>query len=617
MDATTNWNVCIICGIGTGDLKCPANSLQGNGLEVYNNFLVTVTEFRNHSQLFEYVRVNEKTTAQVLYSNKAKWHKACRLELSSSKLERLKKKTLTVSTSENVSLKRLNEDETVHRCKRLPNAEAVVNNNNCIFCLSTNDKENLYNCSTLKIDHEIRRMATVLEDYDLLIRISGGDLIAIEAKYHAHCYVTYRNRFRSLQREHNAKETSLTDSIITDSLEQMNCNSDLVRAHVFAELISYVDNELQGGKYLFKLKEIHGIYENRLHELGINQDVNRTRLKLSIIGYYNGLCHEKMVGKEVFIIFEDKLLTQIEQEDDIDEDMIGLGKTVNRIRREMFDQSISQFDGNFKNKCQEVSVPTSLKLLISLLLYGTNIKKNEPTETQICLTIAQLIMFHCKKVYSESSMPRCSVLREPPLPLYVALNVHISTRSKKLINCLHKLGLCVSYNRVLEVESCMAASICKRYQEDAIVCPPTLKKKLYTVGALDNIDHNSSSTTAQGSFHGTAISVFQFPTDNNCGEQLPPIYLQSFDDRNPTCVLPDEYSIVPSVICNTNKLGLVQSNIDNLNTLNDEHKTQLENAKEVEALWISKALYYIFNTMFEDADSKNYTSKMHVGITSC
>ncbi len=34
---------------------------------------------------------------------------------------------------------------------------------------------------------------------------------------------------------------------------------------------------------------------------------------------------------------------------------------------------------------------------------------------------------------------------------------------------------------------------------------------LFTVGALDNSDHNPNSTTAVKSFYGTGISLFQFP----------------------------------------------------------------------------------------------------------
>ena len=58
----------------------------------------------------------------------------------------------------------------------------------------------------------------------------------------------------------------------------------------------------------------------------------------------------------------------------------------------------------------------------------------------------------------------------------------------------------------------MGNSVCSQYEIDKVVCPPSLKKNVFTTSALDNIDHNPSSTTAQGSLHGTGISLFQHPT---------------------------------------------------------------------------------------------------------
>ena len=42
--------------------------------------------------------------------------------------------------------------------------------------------------------------------------------------------------------------------------------------------------------------------------------------------------------------------------------------------------------------------------------------------------------------------------------------------------------------------------------------------RLYTVGALDNIDHNPTSTSATGCLYGTAISIMQHPTKDNLGK---------------------------------------------------------------------------------------------------
>ena len=45
---------------GGGDLKCPANSNQNNGLEVYSRFLQTVAEFQDIESLPASVKFTTK-----------------------------------------------------------------------------------------------------------------------------------------------------------------------------------------------------------------------------------------------------------------------------------------------------------------------------------------------------------------------------------------------------------------------------------------------------------------------------------------------------------------------------------------------------------------------------
>ena len=70
----------------------------------------------------------------------------------------------------------------------------------------------------------------------------------------------------------------------------------------------------------------------------------------------------------------------------------------------------------------------------------------------------------------------------------------------------------------MEISAKLGEAVVNQYVEQGVVCPPMLKKSLFTASAMDNIDHNPTATTAQSSFHGTSISVFQHLSYENKGE---------------------------------------------------------------------------------------------------
>ena len=63
-----------------------------------------------------------------------------------------------------------------------------------------------------------------------------------------------------------------------------------------------------------------------------------------------------------------------------------------------------------------------------------------------------------------------------------------------MIDQLHELHICISYNRVLKLENGITHSMCQQFQDYSIVCFPHLRKELFVAGALDNIDHKVSNT---------------------------------------------------------------------------------------------------------------------------
>ncbi len=62
-----------------------------------------------------------------------------------------------------------------------------------------------------------------------------------------------------------------------------------------------------------------------------------------------------------------------------------------------------------------------------------------------------------------------------------------------------------SIDRVMQILTDIANGLCAQFEVE------NLRGGLFTVGALDNCDHNPSSTTSHDSFHDTTISLFQFP----------------------------------------------------------------------------------------------------------
>ena len=157
-----------------------------------------------------------------------------------------------------------------------------------------------------------------------------------------------------------------------------------------------------------------------------------------------------------------------------------------------------------------------------MILRGPTMKRDF-ADSQACLTLSQLIVFNTisrsRDKSSTISYTHHVRNRECPLPLYVALKIHGATREKSLIDTLYKLGMCISYDRLLSISTDITNRVIDRYEKEGVVCPTKLRDGVFTTAAIDNLDHNPSSTSSQDSFHGTAISLVQHPTIESPGTE--------------------------------------------------------------------------------------------------
>jgi len=219
----------------------------------------------------------------------------------------------------------------------------------------------------------------LLQDTELLARLSSGDLIALEAKYHTKCLVGLYNRVR----KHKTQERKDTNE------------EELLSGIAFAEIVMYIE-EIQfddGTAPVFRLADLAQLYSLRMEQLGNKPDVrvNTARLKERLLAQIPDL-QAQIRGRDVFLAFSEDIGEALTKacEWDSDNDAMCLARAANIVRRHMFGE-LKPFTG-FQETCQGASVPNALLALVNMVLEGPSIKNQSAYQSSsAALTIAQLL----------------------------------------------------------------------------------------------------------------------------------------------------------------------------------------------------------------------------------
>ena len=580
-----NWKLCIICQKDTNEpLKCPMQSptsAYNDKIKTYLSFLSNVKQFSTINALPVTLVFAKEETANNFACHSASWHKSCHIKFNNTKLERALKRTHDPDDSKTCPDRAgsPDPDDTENAMPSRPKRQALEVHK-CFFCEKGSEEHSLRDVTAIDTSKSIKTMITELDDSDLMAR---ADLMTTGAKYHLPCLVKLRNKYRGFTRK-ACQTPDYTDEKMTES-------------RAFIELTNYIEKSVDSGMFLFKLSEIHSLYENRLMELGIQKVVNKTRLKDDLLDFFSE-AQEQREGRNIVLVFKEgmrQMLKDALKKRDFDEDAMILTKAAKIVREDILSHDVFKFSGSFPAACQEKSLPSSLMYLISMMINGPTLKDQSKHDTQACLTVGQTIVYNTKKRKSTSaSTSRHNLEREPPLPIYIGLSVHSQTRSKKLVQHLYKMGISISYDRIVQLEDWIATSACEKFNENGVVVPANLRKNVFTVGALDNLDHNPSSTTSVSSFHGTGISLFQLPTKNNLGERRSPIIVPPSENKTP--VLPNSYASVPAVALKMTSVEVPECDISPVgNCLND--------ARNEEHNWVKKALPLLKKENLSSADA--------------
>jgi hypothetical protein len=524
-----NWELCILCqNVSPEPLIIPKEA-------GYKTLSENLTEFGKHGAVPPTIRLDQisdgKELFQALSDNRAKYHKLCRNKYDSQKLQRIIERNQIVP----------DDSENAHsstRCMR-SSCEAADIKSCCLFCDSESMIGNpLVQASTKEIGPKVYALAMEMQDTKLLNKIANQDFVALEVKYHKDCYRGFLNRARSHERSCSTDEQDLYR---------------LTYGSVIAELVSYMEDMFIYGATspVFKLSDITKLCTDRMTSLGVkSESINRTRLKDDLISLVPGLREDKC-GREVILSFEPDVGNAIRDACDFNDmsDGICIARAAGILRRDMF-REFPQFGGSLIGDfgSRDCVLP-SLVNFVETLLGGYNIDNGSPAsapEQKAAYSIAQLIRFNSVK-RSRANRPqhiRHQANQETPLAVYLGLMVHNCTRKRSVVDKLNSLGLSISYDRVQEIESSLTNAKCKSYEQIGHVIPSCLSEGVFTTAAIDNIDHNPSSTTSTDSFHGSSVTIIQHPdtpkpiSKSTSGELL--------WSRKVNSKLPDTYTALPA-----------------------------------------------------------------------
>jgi len=173
-------------------------------------FLSNVNSFRTLDVLPVALLFSEDISAAELVQNKAAWHKSCHIKFS---------KENWIEHSER---------EKGRRQQKVVNLKESIEKMACLLCQQSDG--NLHEFRTVEAYQSIRNIATEPHNTELMARMEGGDLVAMETKYHLACLTTaIRNCYRSSENQQGKEHDQSSEE-------------DHLKAMAFVDLLTHIEN---------------------------------------------------------------------------------------------------------------------------------------------------------------------------------------------------------------------------------------------------------------------------------------------------------------------------------------------------------------------------------------
>ena len=194
-----------------------------------------------------------------MVAHQAKWHYTCMLQYNNTMLRRAEKRPIASSSAFGSS------DDAPGKRTRSLSSEATTSDASCFFC-GESGTETLHGVATYQVDTCVRKCAAQVGDNELLARLSMGDMVALEAKYHSKCLLAL----------YYCAKTTVEAEPKTD-------HEGVMSRIVLAELVLYIEETHleEGTAPVFRLVDLAKLYTTRMEHIGVAlcKKVNSTMLK--------------------------------------------------------------------------------------------------------------------------------------------------------------------------------------------------------------------------------------------------------------------------------------------------------------------------------------------------
>ena len=169
-----------------------------------------------------------------MVAHQAKWHKTCMLQYNNTMLRRAEKRPIASCSAFGSS------DDVPGKRTRSLSSEATTSDASCFFC-GESGTETLHGVATYQVDTRVRKCAAQVGDNELLARLSMGDMVALEAKYHSKCLLALYYRAKT-----------------TVEAEPKTDHEGVMSRIVLAELVLYIEETHleEGTAPVFRLADL-------------------------------------------------------------------------------------------------------------------------------------------------------------------------------------------------------------------------------------------------------------------------------------------------------------------------------------------------------------------------